>query len=376
MQQIHWAVSQQTGYKAVDGKRFPLHDRIEDVHYPVNEADHFTSQYGHQVFVMADGHAGSMAPNFFVSKVNAEVLKILDEKDYDFGLPEMQQEIADRITQVFKLADAEYTAIKVNEYQTWIANKCPSHQKPVDDGCTLMVNIVGHGWIMNCNVGDSRTVIGCQRNLWEPVFASADHNMAHAQKAYDIYVRGGKFLNPFTTTLVAVQLEDPATRGDEPFHELAHTRLYRPLNDAIKTVGCSHRRTLNLSGTMGDLLFKIEPAVLVPTPDITFIRLEQGSQYCMVMATDGLWDHLNAPHVEVQNCQVLEYIARVKELDVYVDDLPSLEETSSTCSLNNKAWLQQSCAKLCDREGDPSFFTPNLPRYDDCTVLVAYIECP
>jgi hypothetical protein len=43
---------------------------------------------------------------------------------------------------------------------------------------------------------------------------------------------------------------------------------------------------------MGDLLFKVAPAVLSPVPDISFIEILKGWEYVGVLATDGVWDHL------------------------------------------------------------------------------------
>lgn len=103
--------------------------------------------------------------------------------------------------------------------------------------------------------------------------------MSHPAKAHDIRMRGGKFLNPFTTTLMNV--ETTARRTME-YVELQHARLFRPISRAVQNVGCSHRRTLNLTGTMGDLLFKIEPAVLTAMPDVTFVDLPTDVDVLMV----------------------------------------------------------------------------------------------
>lgn len=41
------------------------------------------------------------------------------------------------------------------------SGKPPNPQdRPHDDGSTLVINVLVDGWLINCNVGDSRTAVG------------------------------------------------------------------------------------------------------------------------------------------------------------------------------------------------------------------------
>jgi len=68
-------------------------------------------------------------------------------------------------------------------------------------------------------------------------------------------------------------------------------------------------RTLNMGATMGDLLFKIEPAVLSNEPDVTFNKLNSNKDYLLVIATDGVWDYLKYDYSVTQmNNNLLEFL--------------------------------------------------------------------
>jgi len=154
---------------------------------------------------------------------------------------------------------------------------------------------------------------------WTIHFASKDHSPDHPHRAHHIHRAGGLFINDDGTRR-AVRIQPPQERGDMIYTELTGSRIYRPPNDQIKALGISHLKTLNLAGTMGDLLFKIAPAVISSRPDITFVRirdtLEEGNpdnggwEHLIVYTTDGVWDHLrqqSAP--SLQNKGVIGFIS-------------------------------------------------------------------
>lgn len=73
--------------------------------------------------------------------------------------------------------------------------------RPLDDGCTLALNILVDGWLVNCNVGDSRTCLAyrpAQSFSWSTIFASEDHSLAHADLAHHIVESGGEFIDETT----------------------------------------------------------------------------------------------------------------------------------------------------------------------------------
>jgi serine/threonine protein phosphatase PrpC len=385
---VTWACNQQKGYKfnvtpdmekslfSEERTKLPLHPEIEDVHFPTisTPKQNYVSKHGDKLFIIADGHAGHQAPYYFIDGLSTRIMTLLNEKRYDFSDLEHQLEITNEITEMFTHLDKVYTQIKIDEFQQWLKMGSPVARKPMDDGCTMVVNILQKGWVLNCNVGDSRTVLARKsmyQSDWIPMFYSNDHNMSHPYKVADIHSRGGKFVDQTGKYILNPKIECPKIRGDKQYTELANTRLYRPLSDEIKKVGCSHRRTLNLTATCGDLLFKIEPAVLNCVPDFTFTKLED-SEYILIMATDGLWDHLYSGAVGHQNQAVINKISNMLQDDFSGSSLDSYE-TESQISLEDT--LEFICRHVNDREAlDNEIFVKNLQRYDDVTCMLIHID--
>lgn len=365
------AVSQQQGYTLSTHKTL-LHSDNQD-RALVFEVNSFCA------VIVADGHAGSDAPAFFTLRMHQRLQTFL-ANDWDYS---QRQEISTRLTSMFHHLDAEYIDLKKREYAEWFAEGCPAQNKPCDDGCTFIVNIWHpDGWMVNCNVGDSRTIVF---NDTQVVFSSQDHNMSHAAKVHDINSRGGRFLNPFNMTLLHPSTCPAEERNNLPYNELAYTRLYRENSAQVKEVGCSHRRTLNLSGAMGDLLFKIEPAVLVATPDISFIKLSP-QDHTLLVATDGLWDHLAATCPEQQNIRIMEFCNHNEDDQISLDsaDIPNLAPDSAHSDTSShsetKMSMQKTCDTLCERDPNQQcnsrarelFRIPEAcARFDDCTVVMA-----
>ncbi|KAH6593954.1 hypothetical protein BASA50_007009 [Batrachochytrium salamandrivorans] len=390
---LTWSVAAQEGYRISDPytrAQTKLHEYIEDVHFPAMadqpfpfaHDDHtcdyprlarsFMAASGAKVFIIADGHGGAQAPRFFASRLAHDLLQLLDGRHWDLAILEHRSALSSDISSIFKLLDVEYASMKVAEYRSWLDLGMQPQTKPSDDGCTMVVNIVHLEWIVNCNVGDSRTVIGAKlpwlaridhhgsqshssnqqpggpattgaarggsttaphnndsnngntsnssnsddnntnSSQWIQLFASDDHNMMHPEKVARIHDNGGKFLDPQGTSFMSVDIQPVSIRGMKPYTELNGSRIFRPMSSSIRAVGCSHRRTLNLTATMGDLLFKIEPAILSSLPDIRFIKLEPGMDYVLVAATDGVWDHMCIQYPPAaQNDKVLDFITRI-----------------------------------------------------------------
>ncbi|KAI9340774.1 hypothetical protein DFJ73DRAFT_549943 [Zopfochytrium polystomum] len=312
-----------------------------------------------RVFVLADGHGGIRAARFFVPRARDLVYKLIASKRWDLNSESDRWDWVTKIEPLFAEIDAEYIALQVEAYRKWKEEGAVHAQRPLDDGCTLVVTVIMGGWVVSMNVGDSRTVIYSRSaaspnesipprhrtdvkgdsevidassnqsvnaheglpvertpeasldssSAWSSEFSSVDHNMSHSGKVWEIHQSGGQFICPPGAPR-PVQIEPPESRQHRPYHELNGGRIFRQSSDPVKAVGVSHRRTLNLTATMGDLLFKINPPVLSPRPDIHFMKLESDRDYVVVMATDGVWDHLLAQGSEVgQNEAVLKVVA-------------------------------------------------------------------
>ncbi|KAJ3194952.1 hypothetical protein HK101_001466 [Irineochytrium annulatum] len=356
---VTWSVATEKGYRNVgasdfSSNRLPIHEHLEDVHWPtLDDKEAWSGRVGGtkmvedflerqqngdsqqevyvadlmsttRIFVLADGHGGVNAARFFVPRVRQGLEKLISSRPWDFSVAEDRSDLTHQVSSLFRILDAEYCALQVSAYRRWVDAGSPPGARPTDDGCTLMCTILHKDHLVNLNVGDSRTVLmerpvagtpaaqaAAERGVdgWRSTFFSIDHNMTHPDKVWGIHRAGGHFINP-NGTLKYVNVESPSQRQGRPYYELEGARIYRHPTDAVRAVGVSHKRTLNLTATMGDLLFKIEPAVLSPVPDVGFVRLETDREYAMVMATDGIWDHLKVQgDEEKQNGVVMGVVA-------------------------------------------------------------------
>ncbi|KAI9097015.1 phosphatase 2C-like domain-containing protein [Phlyctochytrium arcticum] len=380
--EVAWAVAAEKGYRnkfinsyAGPAAQIPIHPDLEDVYWPgegetptvvvksqegggeaqgsvtaenqTRQSNRFVLPSGMHVFILADGHGGVEAPRFFVKRISSEIRTILESRDWDFSDSQQQSDFRAAIHTIFRILDAAYASRKVEEYRKWMDSGSDAADRPDDDGCTLLVNVLCDGWLCNINVGDSRTIVGTPRRnalygnsgnspqqnwscsdssnssassfldftlpqdprgSWQTIFASSDHNMTHPAKIHHINATGGQFVYPFGS-LKTVTIYPSETPPDKPYTELAGMRIYRPPTPQIKAVGVSHRRTLNLSATMGDLLFKVEPAVLNCLPDVEFVPLDPHVDHILVAATDGVWDHMREQNPERQSELVLCCVA-------------------------------------------------------------------
>ncbi|KAJ3125967.1 hypothetical protein HK100_010508 [Physocladia obscura] len=290
-----------------------LHGQLRNLHN--QQYNPLPNTESTRLFILADGHGGILASKFFVPRTKTVLGEILESRDWDFGVAMDRSLFEQKACEAFKIIDAEYCAIQVARYRTWVDSGSIPAERPDDDGCALVAVVVHNSWLVNLNVGDSRmTLISRPKDShsphWNTVFTSVDHNMTHPGKVYSIYTSGGHFMSP-SHTLIPMNPQHPSVRKDQPYHELTNARIYRHASAAVKSVGVSHRRTLNLTGTMGDLLFKIEPAVLNGIPDVSFIELDTAWEYVMVLATDGIWDHLmdNSGDAERHTVMVMSVVS-------------------------------------------------------------------
>lgn len=441
--EINWAVATETGYRNMGFyMRQPIHAEMEDGHWP-KEADfsqnkisvnhlHPMSNLPVRLFVLTDGHGGNEASKFFVPKMRDAVLEMMDSKDWNFGNEDDREAFEMVVSDVFEMLDKEFCEMKIAAYKVWkTQHNSAMDKRPVDDGCTMVVNVMYRGWLVNCNVGDSRTVLAVRSdrdpnglpqahdyttNPWTVVFTSSDHNMTHPETIYRINKAGGHFVNSNGTVRFNVHVQPPHARNYRPYDELSNARLFRPLTENIKAIGVSHKRTLNLTSTMGDLLFKVEPAVLCARPDVQFVPLDAEKEYILVIASDGLWDHLRYNHVSDQNEVVLNHVGRAldefiefggmdsesenddtdshdgdnEDDDIYGDNhgirdivqddgflkAPErrLRKLSEASMDGEKLKLYKIAKSLTQRESSRTdLFWPRQVRYDDCTTYVAHI---
>jgi len=367
---IVWSVSNEQGYRKRNGEKTNLHEKCEDMHWPHRNENSFSRVHpingkSIKMYILADGHGGHEAPQIFLARACAACFKVIEDKDWDLSKSEQEVELRNLITDTFISLDKQFCDEKVKEYEEYNRNGRQG-KKPIDDGCTLIVNIVYDGYLINANTGDSRTILGSKKEKthflhkktyeFSPVFSSLDQSPDHPEKAYNVSRNGGIFLSSGGIPRKRPNIEPFEKRGMVTYPELVGTRIYRPSNKRIEELGINHLMTLNMGGSMGDLLFKIEPAVISCRPDVSVIKIDKSVDNMLLIATDGIWDHLNWQEPEKQNEKIMSYIS--KQLG---DDTEISEEL-----------LNKVTSKLVKRENNLELYEPRQ-RYDDCTAFLVYI---
>lgn len=129
---------------------------------------------------------------------------------------------------------------------------------------------------------------------------------------------------------------------------------------------------------MGDLLFKIYPPVLTCAPDISFIKLERDSEHILIVASDGMWDHLSTTTHSMQNKAVIQKVCSLLSdfMDESLDGSVVSGGSQETESNLFEDALDSVCKRLVDREANDEqpFYSKNLARYDDITVFLCLLR--
>jgi len=367
---IVWSVTSQQGYRKKNGEKVNLHEQCEDFHWPARndhafERTHPINGKSIKMYVLADGHGGHEAPQIFLARASASCFKVMEDKNWNLSNQDHQNELKKLLTNTYIALDKQFCMEKIQEYEEYNKNG-KQGKKPLDDGCTLIVNIIYDGYLINVNTGDSRTVMGAkkekthflQKKTYEfsPVFSSLDQSPDHPEKAYNIVNNGGIFLSAGGIPRKRPNIQPFEKRGMVTYPELVGTRIYRPSNKRIEELGINHLLTLNMGGSMGDLVFKIEPAVISCRPDVSIIKIDSSVDNMILIASDGIWDHLNWQDPEKQNEKIMSYIS--KQLG---DNAEVSEEL-----------LNKISSKLVMRENNLDLYE-SRQRYDDCTAFLVFI---
>jgi hypothetical protein len=146
---LSWTIATERGYKYTgESKTFePLHPDFEDFYWPSSHSESsYISKSGDKVFLIADGHGGAQATHYIVPKLASAVIELLDSQSWDFTNQNHQTALSSHISNLFKSLDNEYNSLKIAEYMKWQEFMDNKHttpvKKPVDDGCTLILNIL------------------------------------------------------------------------------------------------------------------------------------------------------------------------------------------------------------------------------------------
>jgi len=391
---IKWSVATERGYEKGPNKvRKPIHNYMEDFHFPTidnkNAAVHTHPVSGLPVYIwlLADGHGGHEAPQFFIKEMRLAMEDIVDFHDWNWEKKEECQLFERFIKDKYKEVDRKFCEMKTEQFKAWKASGFKG-EKPLDDGCTFIVNIIYKNMHINCNVGDSRTVLGRRENIkrglfshresvWSQVFGSRDHAPELSDMAYHISQNGGIFLNQNGSKRIHGAIVSPSKRGTKPYSDLVGTRIYRAVNQGISDIGISNMRTLNMGATMGDLLFKIEPAVLSNEPDVTFNKLNANKDYLLVIASDGVWDYLKYDYSVTQmNNNLLEFLGL--SMSAWCQKKRGVEggkvdKKNINLSEISPEFLEDIAKIIVQRDYVKEVYCQGLDKFDDCTAFLVFI---
>ena len=409
-----WSVASQKGYRYRDltmkDSKMEIHARMEDMYFPATCHDtpnfyHEISGRPFQVFLLADGHGGYKCAEFSVSHLPREVISLVNRKEWDFKTAADQEAFRHELQEIFLAMDEYYCNEKLNEYREWIQKTIARHgaqysgmfreDRPADDGCTLVLNILYDGFMVNANVGDSRSLLlsrdadvsdedGIVDNTWIPEFASIDHTPAHPEKAHQIHINGGRFiLNGCTASVNDIINKDGISDSGSEF--LSRCRIGRQVGWIIDELNYPAFTTLNLTGTVGDLFFKYSPPLINARPDVSFVQLDlKENGYMLIMASDGLWDHMAIQEPAEQNALLAHHVQNLMEGTMFSSEPSDHTENANGDTIRDEDPAQRKLEKLseltrtlADRElmcSFPPIYAQNFLRYDDATVFAILIE--
>lgn len=332
----HFAIIQQKGYsyprfRTLERTKIPkLH--CEDK-FRVTDIVKGTTVTG-RLFILADGHGGSGCSEYFVRRTPAAVNNICSNYDsQEFSDPNVQNKLHMDIKAMIQGLDDDYLALKRQQIHCKSAN-----ERVENDGCTLILNIFMGEWLINVNVGDSRSVLisAPEPSVDSPpkadtidsnykmdvVFASQDHKPYLKHLARHILENGGEFVDSSQNRVIKVELDKLGTKNNKR-SALKKARI-RPKKS------CEHPPTLNVARSCGDLDFKMESKIISCEPDITFIQIsnqphtdhcvfqsdshkQQHRRHFLFMSTDGTFDYMFEEAAEQQNKAIARVIGPMIE---------------------------------------------------------------
>ncbi|KXS21016.1 hypothetical protein M427DRAFT_66352 [Gonapodya prolifera JEL478] len=443
-------------------------------------ATHPLTATPYTIFVLADGHGGHGAAASLVPRMRDSVTRLVESRTWDLSPQADDGDLSTAgsgraafcrsMEDIYERLDDDYCARKVAEFTAYKAalaahqqavqqardapytgrsqtaragaaataagtqNVPPPPKKPSDDGCTMVVNVIIGTWMVNANLGDSRTVLARRRYrqstpaadlpAFSVRFASTDHSPTHPPSVHHVIENGGIFISEngtprrFTPPPLSTGVRE---RERERYAVLAGARVYRTLNDEMREGGVSNLKTLNLLGSLGDVGFKVggKGKVIRSRPDVSFVPLKAGLEDPM----DGVCDSDSAYEISRSASGSDEERGRARERsrgssasrrvrlerrteDADVDpegDGPIVDEflyISCTdgvwdhlrCQASDEAQcdgvvafatarmmgveegeysdMERVAMALADREKTRELYVPGVPRVDDVTVVV------
>jgi hypothetical protein len=126
---IKWSVATERGYEKGPNKtRKPIHNFMEDFHFPTlddkNAAVHTHPVSGLPVYIwlLADGHGGHEAPQFFIREMRMAMEDIVDFHDWNWEKKEECQLFERFIKDKYKEIDKKFCDMKTKQFKAWKAS--------------------------------------------------------------------------------------------------------------------------------------------------------------------------------------------------------------------------------------------------------------
>ncbi|KAI8877814.1 protein serine/threonine phosphatase 2C [Backusella circina FSU 941] len=339
----HFAIVQQKGYSY---PRFRSHEKIKIP--KLNCEDKFrvtdilkSGKVVGRMFIIADGHGGPGCSEYFVRNTPEAVQALCDHYD-DLTDTKVQERFTRDMKKMVQQLDEAYLKIKRAElYKTEIDTQQHEEEHVDNDGCTLIINVFLGDWLVNINVGDSRSIVisAPEPSLAPPnsienantagidtdykmdvVFASQDHKPYLEHLAREILENGGEFVDSVQNRVIKVELDKLKEDGNrhtkrialknarirpKGYHQAGHD--HQSTNGAEVTAAAAggwaaqsavrttaqqapthyNKRlredripSLNVARSCGDLDFKMDPEhkIISCEPDVTFIKISDQPQ--------------------------------------------------------------------------------------------------
>ncbi|CAO3598856.1 unnamed protein product [Absidia cylindrospora] len=273
----YFAIVQQKGYSY---PRFRSHEKIKipkvqcEDKYKVADILGKNKETVGRVFILADGHGGPGCAEYFVEHLPPIIQQLCDKYDADhFDSEEIHQQFEKDAKILVNMLDEQYLDIKRAQLgrqsqlpgpQNHQQNSNDEQQPNQDikqgeatqtsdelaanvdnDGCTLIVNIFFGAWMVNVNVGDSRSILisapvpnssspsteaatatavgnhhsastspyvtppgGYDKDyIMDVVFASQDHKPYLEHLVREILENGGEFIDSVQNRVIKVELD-------------------------------------------------------------------------------------------------------------------------------------------------------------------------
>ncbi|KAI9263040.1 phosphatase 2C-like domain-containing protein [Sporodiniella umbellata] len=330
----HFAVVQQKGYSY---PRFRSHEKHKIP--KVNCEDKFRvtdiKKQGKTIgrlFILADGHGGPGCSEFFVRHTPKAVNQLCAHYTHLDWTDRHKQQFVYDIKRMILHLDQEYLDGKRVELKK---NECADN-----DGCTLILNIFLGYWMINVNVGDSRTIVmsapipkenkpnsittggvlGIDSDYkMDVVFASQDHKPYLAHLAREILENGGEFVDSVQNRVIKVEADKLKDDRCSKRGSLKNARIRPRGSDTEGCGGIGEKEripSLNVARSCGDLDFKMDPEhkIISCEPDVTFVPVKKDKQrYFLFMSTDGTFDYMFEETPEKQNRAIARLISTMIE---------------------------------------------------------------